>query len=440
VALILIIDALLLGIGAFLLKRGWWPRRIGDTPHCPKCDYILSGDQQRCPECGTAVETRNVVRGERHRRVAMAGIGGLLAFLGGGILLSSGPALLNNVNWQRYEPLSWLLSSMTNISSPAWAEVQRRLDNNLLSETDQNAVVERGLAVQNTPSTNIGPTNVLDFIGKRYLDNKLTASQADRFFANLLNVNLSVRHVVGAQSQVPYSVFNSGPGRTTIWWYRLRTLETQIDDQPVQSNFSSSSSSGGGSGGLSIDMTLPPIAGLGKHRLRCRVEKTIGTSGGTSGPIDENAHIAQRVAQDLFADFEVIEGQTPIAMVEAPTAAVMRSFLTPRLTSNPAGHLPPVDLLIFSDALPVDAAFDLFVRINAKEYWVGTVIIPKGPSGYASTFIGANNFPADLPANIDIILRSSEAAAGRTVDMKRIWKGEIIMPNVPIGRPRGTGQ
>jgi hypothetical protein len=364
-----------------------------------------------------------------------------MVLFGGLILMASITGIVvNNFDWKHHEPLSWLLSSMSTISSPAWAEVQRRLDNNLLSETNQNAVVERGLEVQNTPSTNLGPTNVLDFIGHRYLDNKLTASQADRFFANLLKINLSVRHVVGAQSQVPYSVFNVGPGRTTIWWYRLRILETQIDDGPVQSNSSSSSSSGGGSGGLSISMTLPPIAGLGKHRLRCRVERTIGTSGGTSGPIDENAHIAKRVAEDLFADFDVIEGQTPIATVEAPTTAVMRSFLTPHLTSNPSGHLPPVDLLIFSDALPVDAAFDLFVRINAKEYWVGTVIIPKGPSGYASTFIGANNFPADLPASIDIILRSSEAAAGRTVDMKRIWKGEIIMPNVPIGHPRGTGQ
>jgi len=76
-------------IGAFLLKRGWWPRRMGETPHCPKCDYILSGDQQRCPECGTPVESGNVVRGDRRRRVVMAAIGGSIELLGLAVLILS---------------------------------------------------------------------------------------------------------------------------------------------------------------------------------------------------------------------------------------------------------------------------------------------------------------------------------------------------------------
>lgn len=29
--------------GAWLLKRGCWPSRFGQTPHCPNCDYILTG-------------------------------------------------------------------------------------------------------------------------------------------------------------------------------------------------------------------------------------------------------------------------------------------------------------------------------------------------------------------------------------------------------------
>jgi len=42
--------------------------------------------------------------------------------------------------------------------------------------------------------------NILDYIGSRYVDKKLSASQADRFFANVLKVKLSVRPVIGTQS------------------------------------------------------------------------------------------------------------------------------------------------------------------------------------------------------------------------------------------------
>ena len=31
-------------VGATLPRRGRRPRRVGDTPHCPKCDYILATD------------------------------------------------------------------------------------------------------------------------------------------------------------------------------------------------------------------------------------------------------------------------------------------------------------------------------------------------------------------------------------------------------------
>jgi hypothetical protein len=38
----------------------------------------------------------------------------------------------------------------------------------------------------------------------------------------------------------------------------------------------------------------------------------------------------------------------------------------------------------------------------------------------------------------DVILRSSEAAARDTIGMTRIWKGEIVLPNVPLPAPLAT--
>jgi hypothetical protein len=36
---------------------------------------------------------------------------------------------------------------------------------------------------------------------------------------------------------------------------------------------------------------------------------------------------------------------------------------------------------------------------------------------------------------VDLILRSSEAAARATVDLTSIWKGELVYQNVPVAPP-----
>jgi len=446
--LIPLIMLLLFIPGAFLLKRGWWPRRVGDTPHCSKCDYILSGDQSRCPECGTVADWKTVVRGDRHRRALMAAVGGAMMFLGGGVLLLNVLGLLlNNINWRHHEPLSWLLMGVSNISSPAWVEVQRRLDNNLLSEGDQGAVVERGLEVQNLNSENLLMANILDYVGDRYVNQKLTASQADRFLSNILKVNLKVRPVVGSQSPVPYAITLVGRGPTKNWWYRLRAFESQIDNGPVEREIVHTTSGGVGFGGLSIESspfpnsTLAPVAIPGKHRLRFKVELATGATGGVSGANwDEKAVAAKRVTQDVLADFQVIEGDTPIATVAAPDAAAFRPMLTPKLTYNPDNR-PPLIFSVFTQSsqfgkapLPIDVAFDVSMRINGQEYPMGGLVLHTGRAAGDLGYTGTANFPADLPSNADVILRSSEAVARQTVEIKRIWKGEIVLRNTPIER------
>ena len=193
----LLIGVLSIAVGAFLLKRAWWPRRIGDTPHCSRCDYILSGDQRRCPECGAVADMESVVRGSpsQSRHGGDRAVSGLLGVAI--LLLVVTRLLVFTVDWNRHKPLGWLLRDL-GTTHGAWDEIQRRLDNNVLSDSDQNAVVERGLQVQDVQSGNITNESILDYIGSRYLDHKLTSSQADRSFDTLLKAKLSVRPVVGA--------------------------------------------------------------------------------------------------------------------------------------------------------------------------------------------------------------------------------------------------
>jgi hypothetical protein len=442
----LLVVAVPLSVGLFLLKRGRFARRIGATPHCPKCDYIILGNQARRPECGTEVSKANIVRGERRRRPIMTLVGVLFLALAVLFCLDEVSVRLRRIDWPSHYPLSWLLPKVDNISSPAWTEIQRRLDHNLLSESDQGDVVERGLQVQNMKSTNLLANNILDYLGNRYVNQKLTPSQADRFFANILKVKLAVRPVIGARSPVTYSFMMVGPGPTKDRWYRLRTLESQVDDEPVVTNVVRTTSGGSGFG-LSLDSspdancTLVPVAKPGKHRLRFKVEMTTGATGGVSGANwDDKAVVAKRVTQDVFADFEVIEGDTPIATVAAPNAATLRPMLTPKLTYNPDNR-PPLNFTLLAQSsqfgkapLPVDVAFDVSMRINGKEYPMGGLVLHAGRAAGDLGYIGTANFPADLPSNADVILRSSEDVARQTVEIKRIWKGEMVLQNIPIER------
>jgi len=438
VLLTLLIGVSLIVVGGPMLKRGWWPRRIGDTPHCRKCDYILSGDQRRCPECGTTLGPRTVVRGERRRRGLLAAIGGALIALGLLGLVQLPLTLAINIHWNHYVPLSWLLPKIDLTDSPQWQEIQRRLDANLLSDIDQEAVVERGLQVQSLGSPNMTEKSVLDYIASRYTAGKLSPGQAERFLAGMLRINLSVRPIVGAQGPIAYRVTQVGRGPRD-WWYRLRTLEFLIDDSAIQKGPLTTTTGGGG---LVIDGSVLSPGSAGKHRLRVKVEMTSGITGGTYGANwDENAVAAKRVVQDLVADFEVDQGETPIGTVSTPSAAVLGRLLLPRLTFDPGRRM--MFFSISASPMPVGVAFNVFVRIKGKEYLVGD-FLHNGTRGLCSVSRdGTNYIPGDVPASANLILRSSEAVARTTVGMTQIWKGEIVLPNVPIERstpspPAGT--
>ena len=429
-----VLGGLLLAVSALLIRRGLWPRRVGTTPHCPKCDYILSGDPDRCSECGTAVNARNIIRGERLRRAGPAWAGGLLALLGVLFVLLGATDWASRIQWIHYEPLSWLLrdlgSRSTAASIPAWNEIQRRIDAKGLSDAEQSDVVDKGLQVQ-TLGTGLSSRNlILNYIAGRYTDNKLTAAQADRFFAGMLKFTLSVRPTVGAQSRVPYSIHGAGVGPDG-WWLRMRTIEAQIDDRKPQSG---GGGVGGSFGGWTSGSTLDPVGTPGRHHLRIKIELATNPGGGIDW--DDNAKVAKRITQDLTADFQAIAGQTPIATVTTPDASVLRPLLKPRLSYN-VGIRNNLSVMVDASALPVDAAFDVLIRFGGREYPAGSVYFHAGsPGGYGTN---ADHFPTDAPASVDVIFRSSRRVAAETADMNRTWEGVIIVPDVPLPKPPGWG-
>lgn len=79
--------------------------------------------------------------------------------------------------------------------------------------------------------------------------------------------------------------------------------------------------------------------------------------------------------------------------------------------------------------LPMDLAFDVYVRIIGAERRLGSVVFRAGSSELQSVF---GNAPPLSASSADIVLRSSIDAARSTVDIFEIWDGEIIFESVPI--------
>ena len=130
--LIFFAGAVLLVLGVALMREGYRPRRVGDSPHCARCDYLAGGLQTaRCPECGADLSTpRAIVKGDRTTRPPIGRAGIAVTFLG--IAIGTGPmvAQIKYVNWYHHKPASWVIddynASDWERSAKAWRELQRR--------------------------------------------------------------------------------------------------------------------------------------------------------------------------------------------------------------------------------------------------------------------------------------------------------------------------
>lgn len=429
-AIVLLACIALFLIGILLLRRGRWPARSGNTPHCAKCNYILTGlTADRCPECGSAIHPGDIIYGERHRRPRHIVAGLMLSFLGFFPLVVASIDTFHHIDWIQYRRLTWLLKDLDSSLSAdtSWREIQRRMAAHSLSELQLARLSDKALEIQKKPTYLAFQTesSIFQFLGQRSVDGRLTAAQQDQFFDNALKVVLEVRPVAGSDDLIPYWMRQIGRGPND-WWTRTRAVEWSLDDGPVHlsnSGSSSGSSFGGGASGSSLPAGQP----IGKHRLHLKVELATVHRGAlpstADGPFDRT------VIRNLDSDFEVIPGHAPIATVTAPTADTLRPLFTFKLELN--GN--SLSINAHTEPSPVDLAFEVFIRADGKETRATGIYFIKNSGGGFGT--STTDYPKPLPDHVDVILRSSEAVARGTTNLTQIWKGEIVYKDVPVKLP-----
>src|SRR5687767_283643 len=228
-----------LPFGLFLLLTAR-KNRVGDSPHCPKCDYLLHGlTSPTCPECGHPVTESNIVKGERQTNRKSLAMG--LVFLTVPLLLAStiGLHLARNFNWYKLRPTSWVLDDSTSKDrridpSVAHREPRRRWDT--LSPSHQHRFIQLALAEQAVANHHPRPRaptpilpDLLKDLGQLALQNKLTPDQKKQFFENCARMEVKVRPVVVHGDIAPVQVTHHATSPTPPWYVRHEKTTVHIE-------------------------------------------------------------------------------------------------------------------------------------------------------------------------------------------------------------------
>jgi len=419
IAIVLPIVFLLLGLA--FIKAGFLPKRRGETPHCPQCDYALVGNQSgTCPECGKPFTETTVVRGERKRNkgVGLTGIAVLLLGLG----LGAGLWVVD-INWYQYMPQRLVVadagSSDPVVARRAWDELVRRRAIAPLDEEVEKKLTDLALKQQASPTPGPLVNSMLDFIAQRYLDKKLTDQQIDQFFLNAVNPSLHTREVVAAGDTVPVQITFRGRGPSNGWSYRISDKEVRMGQQIIHMG-GSMGGSGLGASGSSTTYVKAPQAGEYPMEADVKLEIFHTPLGGTAPAVwskdltlKTTLKVSPRNANEM------------VKLTDRPELAelIKKSIRIEQLSKKPDGSY---DMQVHIEKPPMNVAFSVFVRFGDKEYRFGD--IAGDTSANMGSYMNPGKDVGNIPAGkLAVIFRSDPQVARKTVDLVEIWKGEIVL-------------
>lgn len=175
-----------------------------------------------------------------------------------------------------------------------------------------------------------------------------------------------------------------------------------------------------------------PAQPPGHHQLRVQVVMKIG-----AGSVwDPETPVLNTRELQLMSEFDVLNEAQPISLIKTPDATVMAKGTRAYGFCLQANSNTWLEGEVALHQLPENAAFDVFARTkDGQEYALGQIHLAKGEGCDFGVFAANGKKPTTMPASIDVILRSSAAAAEESIDLTDIWDGQVIIPNVPVQTP-----
>lgn len=424
--------------GVLLLAFGLRGRRVDDHPLCAACGFDLLGTypaRSTCPECGAGLAGAGAVRvGRRRRRRApvAAGVALLLVALGIGGAQVWGAAA--GFNWNTVKP-AWLLQMESGSedaarAGAAVAELADRLRGGKLSGERTRALIARALDAQaDTDATWVHEwTALLEAADEA---GRLSAEDLARYLRQSIRASYASRERVRQGDRWPIAL---GLTLARISADRSVWMSAELQGVTVGGRELASDrfrgpagmvgfSGGGGSGsiGAAIEIDVPP----GRHEVVSRWMVRI-----INAP--EDPTVLAELPVTVEGELEVTPASKPtVTLIDDPSLAdeVRKRIRLERADLDLASGQPFAsgDCTIQRGAIGL--AFDIYWRVGEREWKLGSVAAAPGVTmgtSYGDFVEGFEGGP------VTVILRSSAAAALRSLDVEEIWSGELEFPGVEV--------
>lgn len=418
-----------------MLAVGLRGRRIDDHPVCRKCRFDLSGapePREKCPECGADVSGARGVRiGQRTRRPRLAGFGAFALALGllGGAVVSWG--LAKGTNWNTYKPAALLLfearAGTAEEAEAAISEMVTRIRSVRPPSSERmRQFVDVTLAHQADQSRPWGPgwADALDVVMDHGL---ITERQIEEVLDRAYSFEMDMRPTARVNERVMIRLkvaARAGSVRTprSIW---IESTGATVNG--VESDASLGRSYTGGRSSM-LGGVVMPAPGPAEVVVRWRYAFA-------DSPMDQPEEGEWRAFQRSTTTRVVDSSQSDGVGLRADASAresIRNSIKVARLEAHPRGDSVSLQVSVTAMQPPANLAFDLILRQNGREWRLGSLSGPAKTS--FSTGLGPN-VEGLQPGPVDLILRGSEAAIRRTIEMNTAWDGEIVFEGLPVEWP-----
>jgi hypothetical protein len=233
VLLFVLCSAIVGWVCVWIGRRG---KRVGTDPHCPKCDYNLTGAPlPRCAECGFDFSESGPVIGRFKRRPVFLAVGLIGLVLATVFVYGAWGETRHDLRYKYYSrwPTGLVIRDMRGPFRPqAVDELVRRCRAGTLSDEQARSVVEYLTAqLVQLPVTSQPPSEIVDGLAHFLLSDHLTHEQTFMFFRCTC-----IPQVVYTEGQLAFFRRRPLPTRMPfddfVGHYKLKVLS--VDGQPVQ--------------------------------------------------------------------------------------------------------------------------------------------------------------------------------------------------------------